>query len=424
MVSGVTGLTPPPAPFTTFPWKRNLAVLWVAQIATSLGFSFTFPFFPIFFQELGIEPIERAAFWAGLGGWVLGIGMALFAPLWGIIGDRFGRKINIVRAMMLAAIILAATGYAQTPGQLIFARFMSGAATGIVPAIMALVASHTPRERLAFATGATQSALFLGMAIGPLFGGLIFDHFGMRAAFWATGGALGGAGLLVALLAREEFHRPDTGSRHPLKPFADLWKLTTTGGLLPLLLVLFFVHGGLLLTAPALPGVAAAVQGGMASATETSYVFMAMGAAAAASAAGMGWVAGRFGPQRVFVVGAALAALAGIGPLFAGSLVTLAFTVGVVSLFQGGLAGLANGLIALRAPPAQQGAAFGAAQVSHSLGMALGPLAGGAAAVTFGLHSVFVVNVGLLATVSVLAAVLLAPAKTRRPTEEERHSPG
>ena len=43
-----------------FPWKRNLIVLWFAQVVTTLGFSFTFPFFPIFFTDLGVEEVERA----------------------------------------------------------------------------------------------------------------------------------------------------------------------------------------------------------------------------------------------------------------------------------------------------------------------------------------------------------------------------
>jgi len=45
--------------------------------------------------------------------------------------------------------------------------------------------------------------------------------------------------------------------------------------------------------------------------------------------------------------------------------------------------------------------------VAQSIGIAMGPLVGGAAVVMFGFHSVFLVNVGLFAMVSVLAATLI-----------------
>ena len=202
---------------TTFPWKRNLAVLWVAQVVTTLGFSFTFPFYPIFFQSLGVDEVERAAFLSGVSGWMMGVGMGLFAPFWGIIGDRYGRRRNIIRAMLLGGAFLVLSGYSQNPTQLVVSRFLIGATSGVVPTIMALVAGHTPRDRLPLATGLTMAALFLGTALGPLFGGVIFDHFGMRASFWATGLALFAATVLVVLFAREDF-KPPRADRGPPVP--------------------------------------------------------------------------------------------------------------------------------------------------------------------------------------------------------------
>jgi MFS family permease len=79
-------------------------------------------------------------------------------------------------------------------------------------------------------------------------------------------------------------------------------------------------------------------------------------------------------------------------------------------------------MIAMRTPPGQHGAAFGASQVAHAAGTALGPLAGGAAVVAFGLHSVFLVNVGLFAAVLVIAIVLIsgkAVEATRAPSATE-----
>ena len=393
-----------------FPWKRNLAVLWAVQVLTTLGFSFTFPFYPIFFQELGVEGAERAAFWSGASGWVMGVGMGIFAPVWGLVGDRYGRKLNIIRAMTLAGVLMVLSGYAQTPTQLLISRFFVGAASGVVPTIMALVASHTPRERLPFATGVTMSGLYLGIAIGPVFGGLIFDALGARAAFWATGVVLLAGVLLVVVFAREEFSPALTRGRGVRAPLADLWRMATARTFLPLLAVLILVHGATLLVYPAVPGIVEAIGGGEATATASGVVFMASGVASAVSAVLMGWLAGRLGLRKVVILGASAAAVAALVPYFATTLVLFILGMGAMSLFAGGLGGVVNGMIALRAPRERQSAAFGAAQSAHAVAISIGPLLGGASAVAFGLRSVYLLDIAAFALVLVVGVVLLGGA--------------
>ena len=393
-----------------FPWKRNLAVLWAVQVLTTLGFSFTFPFYPIFFQELGVEGVERAAFWSGASGWMMGVGMGIFAPIWGIVGDRFGRKLNIVRAMTLAGVLMVLSGYAQTPAQLLLSRFFVGAASGVVPTIMALVASHTPRERLAYATGITMSGLYLGIAIGPVFGGLIFDALGARAAFWATGLVLFAGVLMVVVLVREEFSPAQARGRGVLAPLADLWRMATARSFLPLLAVLILVHGATLLVYPVVPGIVQTIGGGAATATASGVVFMASGVASAVSAVLMGWVAGRLGLRRVVMLAASAAAVAALVPYFASTLVLFVVGMAAMSLFAGGLGGLVNGLIAVQAPPERQSAAFGAAQSAHAVAISIGPLMGGASAVAFGLRSVYLLDVAAFGLVLLVAVAFLGGA--------------
>ncbi len=393
-------------PARTVPWKANLIALWVAQVGTTLGFSFTFPFYPLFFEELGGLTEERAAFWAGAAGWVFGLGMGLSSPIWGVLGDRYGRKLNVVRAMGLGGLFLALSGFAETPMQLLASRFVIGATSGVLPTIMALVAAHTPRERMTFAAGMIQSGLFFGIALGPLFGGLIYDAFGIRAAFLATGGALWASGVIVILLVRENFRRPLEGGG-AARPFAMLWQLGTARDLLPLYGVVFLALAATLLVQPAVPGLVERVEGGSGTGTASGVVFAGMGVASAASSVVTGWAAGRLGAQRVLAVSAALSAFAALIPYFAPDYLTLALGLAAISLFAGGLSGLVNGMIALRAPPGHHGAAFGTAQLAHAFGVALGPLAGGAAVIGWGLRSVFLLDVAAFALVLLVVAALL-----------------
>ena len=409
---------------TAFPWKRNLAVLWAVQVLTTLGFSFTFPFYPIFFQELGVEGAERAAFWSGASAWMMGVGMGIFAPIWGLVGDRYGRKLNIIRAMTLAGVLMVLSGYAQTPTQLLVSRFFVGAASGVVPTIMALVATHTPRPRLPFATGVTMSGLYLGIAIGPVFGGLIFDALGARAAFWATGVVLLAGVLLVVVFAREEFSPGQARGRGVRAPLADLWRMATARTFLPLLAVVILVHGATLLVYPAVPGIVAAIGGGEATATASGVVFMASGVASAVSAVLMGWLAGRIGLRKVVMLAASAAAVAALVPFFADTLPLLIVGMAAMSLFAGGLGGIVNGMIALRAPPERQSAAFGAAQSAHSVAISIGPLLGGASAVAFGLRSVYLLDIAAFGLVVLVAAFFLGDAsRVEREGEAQRQLP-
>lgn len=402
-----TALRPP-----TVSWQRNLAALWVAQVGTTLGFSFTFPFYPLFFEEIGGLSAERAAFWAGMAGWVFGVGMGIFSPVWGVLGDRYGRKLNVVRALALGGLFLGLSGFAQTPGQLLASRFVIGATSGVLPTIMALVASHTPRERLTFASGAVQSALFIGVALGPLFGGIIYDSFGMQAAFLATGAALWGSGVLVIAMVREEFH-PAPSSGNPAQPFIDLWRLSTSQAMLPLYAVVFLILAAHLVIQPAVPGLVATVDGGSDSGFASGVVFAVMGVGSAVSAICMGWLAGRFGLQRVLIAGAAAAGASTLVPYTAGSYAALAAGLTAIALFSGGLSGLMNGLIALRSPPGRHGAAFGSAQFAHAVGVAVGPLLGGTAVVTWGLRSVFLLDLAGFAIILVLVAALLGAGQMK-----------
>ena len=393
-------------------WKKNLVALWFAQVGTTLGFSFTFPFYPLFFEELGGFTTERAAFWAGLAGWVFGLGMGLSSPIWGVLGDRYGRKLNVLRSLILGGLFLTISGFSQTPFQLMASRFVIGATSGVVPTIMALVAAHTPRERLPFAAGIVQSGLFVGVALGPLFGGMIYDAFGFRAAFFATGAALWGSAVIVIFLVREDF-RPSESALGLVQPFVVLWRLSTSRAMLPLYGVVFLVLAAHLMIQPAIPGLVGIVEGGSHSGTASGIVFALGGIASAISSIGMGWLAPKLGLQRVLMFGAVLAAFSSLVPYFANDYLTLAAGFAAIALFSGGLSGLVNGLIALRSPSGQHGAAFGSAQLAHAFGVALGPLAGGAMVVTWGLRSVFLFEMATFVLILLAVAALLGARSTR-----------
>ena len=97
-------------------WRRNLAALWFAEFMAIFGFSFAFPFLPIFLhQDLGVHQGTDLYLWTAASASASGISMAIASPIWGILGDRYGRKPMLVRSMVGGAITVGLIFFAQNP---------------------------------------------------------------------------------------------------------------------------------------------------------------------------------------------------------------------------------------------------------------------------------------------------------------------
>src|SRR6202011_2488591 len=79
-----------PAPQSTaVNWRRNLAALWLAEFTAILGFSFAFPFLPLFLhRELHIPTGSELAFWSGITAGATGFAPAVTSPILGRLADR------------------------------------------------------------------------------------------------------------------------------------------------------------------------------------------------------------------------------------------------------------------------------------------------------------------------------------------------
>src|SRR5512144_623288 len=100
-------------------WRKNLYVLWGTQFLAMMGMNLVVPFLPFFIRELGVaEPAELAR-WSGLvfsGPFVLSF---IATPIWGNLGDRYGRKIMVVRAIFGLALSQVLIGLSQDVYQLL-----------------------------------------------------------------------------------------------------------------------------------------------------------------------------------------------------------------------------------------------------------------------------------------------------------------
>lgn len=195
--------TQPNANLNSLDWKRNLLFISIAQFFAMLGMSSVVPFMPFFVKELGITSPEEANIWSGLvfaGPYLLSI---IATPIWGILGDKYGRKLMIVRAIFGLCVAVLLMGFVQNVYQLLALRIFQGAISGMIAAALAFVASNTPTEKSGYAIGILQSSLSAGNIIGPFAGGLISDLSGIRSVFFVVSILTFIAGLLVLFLVKE-----------------------------------------------------------------------------------------------------------------------------------------------------------------------------------------------------------------------------
>jgi DHA1 family multidrug resistance protein-like MFS transporter len=394
-------------------WKRTLAVTATAQMISIVGFNFFTPFLPLFLPQLGIHGVAHITLWSALLQGGSAIAMALSSPFWGVLADRHGRKIMLVRATFSAAVLIALSGLVQNVYELLVLRILQGAFTGTVTASQALVAAESPHERMGFSQGIMQTAVFLGVSIGPLLGGLAADAVGFRFSFATAGGVLFLAGLLVLLFVTEEHPRDRTEAR----PSAHIWMNMRDGlatpGLLPVIGAVFAVQFGITVVLPVLPQFIQYLQGpGGHAATVTGLIFAGGGVAGAISSIAAGSLADELGYKRVIVVASVVAAALSVPQFFVvATWQLLVLRIGM-GFAMGAIMPSAGALLGNLVPPEKRGTAYGLSGSATSLGFAAGPLTAAAVVSIGGIRPVFLTASVLLVAIAVWVQVMVADPST------------
>jgi DHA1 family multidrug resistance protein-like MFS transporter len=377
-------------------WRRNLAALWLAEFTAILGFSFAFPFLPLFLhRELHIPNGPQLAFWSGIAAGATGFALALTSPIWGRLADRYGRKPMLVRAMIGGGISVGLMGLAQSALQLTVLRGVQGASSGTVAAATALVATETPAQHLAWALGILSSAISLGSAIGPAAGGLAANLVGLRAIFLGGGALLLLAMVPVLLVVRES---PRRMARTAPPRTLDVLRMARAGTIGALAVLM--VAQGLLQTSYGAAQQLVVLRlleltGAQQAQSLTGISFAGAGIATALASITYSRLLRRSNYRTVITAGALLFGLALLGSAATVTVPYLIATFVIASFFSGALIPAFGAMIGLEAPSMVQATIFGVGSSAISLGFGLGPLIGGFVASAAGVRAGLIVAAAL-----------------------------
>ena len=368
-------------------WRATVKILFVVHLMTASGFNLVAPFLPLYVKQLRRVLVRSVAFWSGMIFSAPAVTMMLAAPLWGLLADRYGRKLMLVRSTMAGGAVLALMGFVRSAEQLALLRAGQGALSGYISASNALVASTTPRAHIGESFGLLRTATWIGAGLGPLLGGVVGEHVGFRESFWITGGLLGLSGLLVVFGIRERFV-PRTSTRGGgLATYLELLRVPELRRVYSLS---FLDALGRSMLMPIVPLFMLKLAGSPTNVATLTGVLLGLRAfTGAAASIWVGRLGDRIGHGRVVVLGSlALLFLYLPQPLVnqPWQLMVLQVLVGLAAV--GVVPGIGS-LMGLYVPEGNAGATFGLESSLDSLARTMGPMIGAAMAYAFGLSHVF-----------------------------------
>lgn len=389
-------------------WRKNLYILWGTQFLAMLGMNLVVPFLPFYVRELGVSDPDDLARFSGLvfsGPFFLSL---VFTPIWGILGDRYGRKVMVVRALFGLGLAQVFVGLSQNVWQLFASRVIQGAISGFIPSALALVSTSAPRERTGYALGVLQSSSAAGMVLGPFVGGILADIFGYRSIFFITA-ALCFAGAAVVITQVQDVQGKPEAARYSV--FDNLRLMLTHPRLRVVALLFVAVQISVLMVEPLFALFIESFR------SDTRYlstvaggVFSIDGLFMVVSAPWWGRRNDSRGYRASLPAALVVAGVCYAGHVLVGDLVQLSGLRALLGFARGGVLPALYSITSFASPPDRRGGMMAIASSLTVLGNLLGPLAGGFIGGHFGLPAVFVANSFLLLGVGVFSWRNLEPA--------------
>jgi len=387
--------------------------LFLTVLVDMVGFGIVIPLLPFYAQKFGATPdvvtLTVAAYT---------LTQFVFAPLWGRISDRYGRRPVLLVTLAGTALSYVWMGFADSLVMLFVARAFAGACAANMAVAHAYVADVSAPQHRARDMGRIGAAFGMGFVLGPAIGGLLAGPGGepdFVLPFLFAAGLSVLAWVLAALRLKETVD-PALRRAAAAVPREGRFAALVAGARRPRL-------GRLIALAFMTPFVFSGVETTFAlwseralgwGPAENGYAYTYMGVVAVlAQGLAVGRLVRAVGERQAVMIGAATV-LAGSALLpFALSLAPLLAALGLI-VFGVCISGSSlNSLISLESAAHARGATLGLGQASSGLARILGPALNGFAFVGLGRDAPYFLGAAVMVVMLVLARGIVAPARPR-----------
>jgi len=347
------------------------AILFITVFIHLLGFGIIIPLLPYYAETYGARALV-----VGLLTTSFSFCQFLFAPIWGRLSDRIGR-----RPVLIGSLVVTGASYllyaAATSLTLLFAsRMLAGVAGAVLSTAQAYVADTTTPENRTKGMGLIGAAFGMGFIFGPALGGIL-SRWGFAAPAYASAALALGAAVFAFFRLGEslppEVRAEAAARRRSRTGMREALARPVVGTVLGLFFVATLCFAGM----EAILALYSQRYFGWGP-HQIGYLFAYVGVIAALMQAGIvGALVRRFGERALVRAGLTLMGAAFVGAGLAPPLALFLVAMGFVAVASGMLTPSLSGLISLATPPGEQGGVLGIYQSLGSLARAVGPFLGG-----------------------------------------------
>jgi len=191
------------------PLPPGFGTIWTTVAVDLIGFGVVLPLLPLYAERFHASAATIGAMFASFS-----VAQLIFAPIWGRVSDRIGRKPVLILSLVGTAIGTLLTGLAGSLALLFIGRIVDGASGASVSVAHAAVADVAPPKERARLFGLLGAAFGVGFVAGPSIGA-IAALAGPRTPFFVAA-AIAGINALVAIRRLPETNRRRAGVGAPV----------------------------------------------------------------------------------------------------------------------------------------------------------------------------------------------------------------